>query len=338
MIAVRSAVPLRNQLQLWIGERIRRTVPQLERDGRIELFERIQTNSIWNFDFILLIALSTIIAALGLLDNSAAVIIGAMLVAPLMTPLLGLGLAIAQGNAYLARMMLKTSALGFLTAFALAYAVGLVSQDFYEPTGEMIARDWPQLLDLVIAFVSGLAAAYASGRPGLLAALPGVAIAAALLPPIATSGLSLSIGNYDLALNALLLFAVNMVAIVIAAAVALQAVGIRDLGKTNVTTRWLGNALIVLTVVLALSLTFLPPRVAPARSLVTAVEGVLAEEYRLRRIRLNRQVGRADLQVDVGGSELPHAKLQRRLRDVARQHLGADTAVHLTFRYEAVVR
>ncbi|MHC5112717.1 MAG: DUF389 domain-containing protein [Planctomycetota bacterium] len=71
---------------------------------------------------------------------------------------------------------------------------------------------------MVVAFLSGLAAAYASGRPGLLSALPGVAIAAALLPPVATSGLATSIGDYDLAFGALLLFAVNMVAIVLAAA------------------------------------------------------------------------------------------------------------------------
>jgi uncharacterized hydrophobic protein (TIGR00271 family) len=110
----------------------------------VALVERIQSNSQWNFDFVLLIALSTVIAALGLLDNSAAVIIGAMLVAPLMTPLLGLGLAIAQGNWRLARMTLKATIFGFATAFVLAYAIGLLSAEFREATYEMNARDWPQ--------------------------------------------------------------------------------------------------------------------------------------------------------------------------------------------------
>ena len=188
LVAVRNTVPLRNRLQRWLQSLVQRYVPQMVREERTELLERIQSQAQWNFDFRLLIGLSTLIATLGLLDNSPAVIIGAMLVAPLMTPLIGLGLAIAQGNLRLAKMTMKAVSLGFITAFILALGIGLLIGEFQEATVEMAARDWPTLIDLTIAFISGLAATYASGRPGLLAALPGVAIAAALLPPIATSG------------------------------------------------------------------------------------------------------------------------------------------------------
>jgi nucleotide-binding universal stress UspA family protein len=172
MIAVRRAVTFSGRFYRWIFSAIQRHMPQLLRTDRIDLVERIQSNACWNFDFMLLIGLSTIIATLGLLDNSPAVIIGAMLVAPLMTPLIGLGLAIAQGNQRLAKMTLEAAALGFVTVFILSYGIGLLSGGFIGATAEMEARDWPQIIDLSVAFVSGLAAAYASARPGLLAALP----------------------------------------------------------------------------------------------------------------------------------------------------------------------
>jgi uncharacterized hydrophobic protein (TIGR00271 family) len=334
LIVVRSTVPLRRQVLRWLEARILRRVPQLARDGRIALVERIQSNAQWNFDFVLLIALSTIIAALGLLDNSPAVIIGAMLVAPLMTPLLGLGLAIAQGNWRLAQMTLKATLFGFATAFALAVAIGLLAGEFRETTYEMDARDWPQMLDLVVAFISGIAAAYASGRPGLVSALPGVAIAAALLPPVATSGLAMSIGDFDLAFGALLLFAVNMLAIVLAAALTLRAVGIREAGTVKRKTRIMGRALILATIATAVALIFAPPNVAPKQELVSAVQDSLSDEYRLRQIRLRRQPTGHYLQIDIGGSRLPDRLLQERLRDIARVHLGEYAGVRLSFQYE----
>ena len=117
----------------------------------------------------------------------------------------------------------------------------------------MYERNWPQTLDLVVAFAAGLAASYASGRPGLLAALPGVAIAAALLPPVATSGLALSVRDYDLTAGSLLLFAVNMVAIIVAAAISVWAVGIRSLRRGTRLTRLVGSVLVVTAVAMAIA-------------------------------------------------------------------------------------
>jgi uncharacterized hydrophobic protein (TIGR00271 family) len=338
VITVRKGVPLAGRLRRWLEFQFQRRVPQLDREGRIKVVEQIQSNSQWNFDFILLIALAALIAAMGLLDDSPAVIIGAMLVAPLMTPLLGLGLSIAQTNSRLARMTLKSVFLGFVTAFGLSFVVGLLSGDFYEPTVEMESRDWPQMLDLVVALVSGLAAAYAYSRPGLLAALPGVAIAAALVPPIATSGLAMSIGAYEVAIGALLLFAVNILAIVGAAAVALWAVGIRRLAKAKGATRLLGYALAVITIALMLELALSPPLLDPPVELVEAVESALEDDFRLRRIRLDEGRKGVGLQVDVGGARLPDAELKQRLRGLAQEHLGEEATVRLTFRYETLVK
>ena len=234
---VQSAIPATSQLVRQVESCVRATVPQLTRDRRVSLVERIQTSSQWDFDFIALISLSTLIAAGGLIQNSAAVVIGAMLVAPLMTPLLGTGLSLVQGNVVLMGGTLSTVAKGFLLALLLGWLVGLMVPGA-GVSEEMQARGSPKVLDLGVAFISGVAAAYASGRPSLLSALPGVAIAASLVPPIATSGIAAWLAcqssdlhalraHLSLCLGASMLFLTNIVAIVLGTAVAFWAVGIR---------------------------------------------------------------------------------------------------------------
>ena len=90
----------------------------------------------------------------------------------------------------------------------------------------MLARDLPNFIDLIVALASGVAAAYAMGRPHLVSALPGVAIAAALVPPIATAGLAVPLGSWTLAGGASLLFFTNVIAIVLGTAITFWAVGI----------------------------------------------------------------------------------------------------------------
>ena len=113
----------------------------------------------------------------------------------------------------------------------------------------MLARGSPGVFDLIVAFVSGMAAAYASGRPNLVSALPGVAIAAALVPPIATAGLGLAAGQWQLAAGALLLFLTNIVAIVLGAACSLWAVGIRGTHEHGFLSSWAQRALIALLLI-----------------------------------------------------------------------------------------
>ena len=168
-------------------------------------------------DFITLIALSTAIAALGLIQNSAAVVIGAMLVAPLMTPMLGAGLGLLQGNILLVREAITSIVLGFSISLGIGISFGFLTPGLVELT-ELQARCGPNILDLFIALFSGIAAAYALARPGLLGALPGVAIAAALVPPIATTGIALSIGAVVEAALAATLFGTNLVAIILSSA------------------------------------------------------------------------------------------------------------------------
>ena len=223
-------------------------VPQLDRENRAALYDRLESGAVWSFDFMALMTLATAIAALGLLQNSGAVVIGAMLVAPLMTPILAIGLALLQGNLPLLRHALRAVVQGYVLALLIGVAAGLV---FPIPrlTAELLARGGPTLLDMGVAFLSGAAAAYCLGRPGLLAALPGVAIAAALVPPIATTGIVTALGRLDVAAGSSLLFGTNVVAIVVGAAAALWAAGIR--GNRERRVRWPGLAFLGLAVTLA---------------------------------------------------------------------------------------
>ena len=259
---IRAGIPFSGRVWSLFQHAIRRFVPQLTRDSRINLVKRVQDSSIWDFDFALLIFLSTLIAGLGLMRNSGAVVIGAMLVAPLMTPIVGIGLGLAQSNIHLLKNASRTVWLGFSTAFFLGTILGLVALLLEnEITREMLDRGSPNFLDYIIALASGIAAAYALGRPNLLSALPGVVIAAALVPPIATSGIATSMGQWNLAVGALLLFATNIVAICLGTSFAFWAVGVRA-NKTEqqqnvpVWVRLVLTMLVIASIVLTLVMTW----------------------------------------------------------------------------------
>jgi uncharacterized hydrophobic protein (TIGR00271 family) len=234
---LRSRKPFIRRFRESIENVLDLVIPQLQRPERVALFEEIEVKSKWNFDFLVLIVLSTIIASLGLLQNSGAVVIGAMLVAPLMTPLLGIGLAVLQENILLYKNSSYAVVFGFLAAFFSSAFVGLVVSDS-ELSAQMLARTSPSLLDIAVGYLSGLAAAHCISRPGLSAALPGVAIAAALVPPIATSGISFAMGQYSHTLGAFLLFFTNVVAIVIGAASSFFGAGVRPRPTAEAFSSW----------------------------------------------------------------------------------------------------
>ena len=227
MAVIRPPVSVSRKVLREFQTRIRSVVPQLDRDERINLVEKLEPNSKFNFDFCALISLSTLIAALGLAANSTAVVIGAMLVAPLMTPLVGIGFSLIQGNFDLIKKAQKAVVIGFANAFLIGLVVGFIMWlTGGIITSEMAARKTPSLLDLFIALASGIAGAYATSRKGLNGAIPGVAIAAALVPPIATSGMALAMGDVRLGIGASLLFLTNIVFIVLGTAMVFWAIGI----------------------------------------------------------------------------------------------------------------
>ena len=192
------------------------------------------------FDYLVLIILSCTIATFGLLIDSAAVIIGAMLVAPLMSPILGLSMASISGFSRLFRRSLIAILQGTGLAVVLSAVIAFLSYrlpygELAQISGEVLARTSPSPIDLGIALSGGAAAAYALAHPRLSAALPGVAIATALMPPLCTVGIGIAFNEGSIVLGASLLFITNLVAISFAGVVtfALMGFGARDFKKHN---------------------------------------------------------------------------------------------------------
>jgi uncharacterized hydrophobic protein (TIGR00271 family) len=172
-----------------------------------------------------MLALSVTIAAVGLMANSAAVVIGAMLVAPLMTPIMAFATACSLGlpqRMARAAFMVTVSVIGSVLLAALLAAI----LPEFDLASEILARTRPDVRDLVVAIAAGAAGAYALAREDLSTSLPGVAVAVALVPPLATVGILMQRGEWDLAWGAGLLFMTNLVAIVVVSMLVLFATGV----------------------------------------------------------------------------------------------------------------
>ena len=241
--------------------------PPLTRTERIALQEDLETGSKPGFEFLGLISAASMLAAFGLLQNSAAVIIGAMLIAPLMTPILGAGLAITLGNRPLFRTALTAIVLGFVGAFAASALFGLMVRAFESPdlsperATELWARCNPSPIDFCVGFIGGMAAAYGRTRSYLSSALAGAAIAAALVPPISTAGLQFAFGiwtpNKDgiPVFGPLLVVSINVLTIMVASSFVLWLRGIRARsGEWRKQDRWAVRVVVILVAVILLVL------------------------------------------------------------------------------------
>ncbi|MGF1458987.1 MAG: DUF389 domain-containing protein [Leptolyngbyaceae cyanobacterium] len=158
---------------------------------------------------------SCIIATLGLLSNSTAVIIGAMLIAPLMLPIRGLSFGILEADKKLIRTSLRAIAIGTLGAIAVSMLLGLLV-NLSDYGSEVWGRTQPTLLDLGIAITAGALAGFAKIEAKLSSSLAGTAIAVALMPPLCVVGLWLAELNLKMALGALVLYLTNLLGITLA--------------------------------------------------------------------------------------------------------------------------
>ena len=208
-----------NRLKTWLSQYIK----PVTAERRHEIIEKIREASSPGFDYFFLVVLSSAIATLGLINDSPAVIIGAMLVAPLMSPIIGVGLGSITADYSLARNSASALIRGALLSIILSALLTLSNiylpfvPSLIEIPREVLSRTQPTPNDLIIALAGGLAAAYSLAQPHLSAALPGVAIATALMPPLSTIGIGLALGRWDIAGGAALLFLTNAVTIAFSA-------------------------------------------------------------------------------------------------------------------------
>ncbi|MEQ8232949.1 MAG: TIGR00341 family protein [Gammaproteobacteria bacterium] len=188
------------------------------------LYADVERGTRLDANFLLLVMLSTIVAAIGLIEDNVAVVIGAMVIAPLLGPNLALSLGTALGDALLMRKAARTLGAGIVLAVALSALFGLLWPGPLD-SPELLGRTNARLDSIVLALASGAAAAL-SMTTGLSAVLVGVMVAVALLPPAATLGIMLGDGRPALAAGAALLLAVNIVCVNLASKLVFAARGV----------------------------------------------------------------------------------------------------------------
>jgi len=202
-------------------------LPFFNRAGEEEhrgLFVSLRGSSVLSSSYMVLMLLSTLLALTGLYANSAPVIIGAMILAPLMSPIVSLAMGLARTELQLIRNSLRTLVFGVGAGLfcGICFAWLMPTESL---TAEMQSRISPTLLDLAVAVVSGVAGAYAHAKEEIAKSLAGVAIAVALVPPLSVAGIGIGWAEWEMARGAGLLFITNIVGISLAATVTFLALG-----------------------------------------------------------------------------------------------------------------
>lgn len=228
-----NSLPVGKEVQRAVNKRVPLFAFASE-DRFRDLFTALRLDAKLSSTYIILMLLSTVLATVGLYLNSSSVIIGAMLLAPLMAPIISLAMSLLRYDRKLFKDSLTKIGVGILLALSASAFWSVISP--YQPiTPEMQGRLNPTLLDLVVAVAAGIAGAYAKSYKEVLENLAGVAIAVALVPPLAVAGIGLGRLDPTFFSNAFLLFLTNLVGIVLAATFTFRILGFSPLVRDKKT-------------------------------------------------------------------------------------------------------
>lgn len=318
-------LPLHEQRLNMIQQRLPLFTHALEDDFK-ELFLQLRDSAQAHSSFISLMMLSSLVASLGLFLSSPAVIIGAMVLAPLMSPIISLSMGLLRNEQTLLKNSLTTIAIGIGLALSMAALLALIIP-IARITPEMAGRLHPNLLDLGVAIFSGMAGAYAYARESIMKSMPGVAIAVALVPPLCVVGIGIGWWDWYVISGAALLFITNLVGIALAAAMTFLVLGYAPIIKAR---RGLTLSL-VLMLAIAVPLTWSFKSMYSVWQVEQKIEA-LAVEIQGKHLHLNPlnvQVKRAEtyLKLEVSSdSEITYADLTA-LKALLEEQLN--TSIHL---------
>ena len=217
---------------------------------------------------------------MGLIANSTAVIIGAMLVSPLMTPIMGSSLGLVIGDGRLFANSLKSVVVGTVLAIFFSALLGFLPLAL-EATPEMLSRVRPTLLDLFVAVLAGFAGSYAMIDEKVSPALPGVAIAVAIIPPLSNTGICLSLGYYSGAFGSFMLFFANFLSIMLVASATFIAAGMTPAASLRKDKNFVRSFILAFVgfVVVATFLTYSLVNIVKERKLKDTIEATLNEQF-----------------------------------------------------------
>ena len=286
--------------------------------------------------FAVLMILSTIIATYGVIADSVATVIGAMIIAPLMTPIMGMTTALVMGRLDRALKSFIVVAVGSFGSIFIARVLADLHIGFVdiEANAQIISRVTPNITDLYVALASGVVAAFAMSRDDVVDSLPGAAIAIALVPPLAVVGVCLSLESYSDAFGAFLLFLTNFFSIIIAGSITLHLLGLSRVVTRRVREndqeklRKVFGTIILGMILVAVPLFITSQRLAYSVIIYNDVQEIVDEwigptNYRLRNLKVDQD----DVFIIVAGDgELNNFDL---LVDDIRGVMGDDALVEI---------
>jgi uncharacterized hydrophobic protein (TIGR00271 family) len=279
--------------------------------------------------FGVLLVLATIIATAGVLGDSTATVIGAMIVAPLMTPIMATAAALISGRMGRAGRALLLVAVGVISVIGLSWLMGTVYTGViaFDSNSQILGRISPRMIDLIAALASGAAGAFCIAREDISDSLPGVAISISLVPPLCVVGLSLQAGQWDAAQGAFLLFLTNFLSILLAGGGVLALLGLNRAAMVEIKGPERRNAFIA--IIIAVLLVTVPLGVTSRRiaeeartegiSKAIATQWVADTEYQVQAVYANQD----DITIVIVGygPQPPFASLVSQLTTALQHHV-----------------
>jgi uncharacterized hydrophobic protein (TIGR00271 family) len=254
----RASFSMKAELAALERKKRRHTRKSMSPEQRLDILDQLffegEAHMPYVKQFYLLLALSALIATLGLVRNSPAVVIGAMLLSPLMTPILAFTASLVMGWPVRASRTVIRLVFATVFVFSIAYLLPVI---FRVPTNvvipaEIIARTGPRMAELLIGLCAGIAAAYMLIHKETISVLPGVAISVALVPPLCATGILAYLKEYVLAWQAFVLYATNLVAIILTAGIVLLLTGLKPAVKDLKLNLRVAAGMILITLFVAL--------------------------------------------------------------------------------------
>ncbi len=283
-----------------------------------DLFQTLRENARISGSYLALMALSTMLATFGLFADSTPVVIGAMILAPLMAPIISLSMGTLRQDRRLISGGLKTIAVGLVFSAVFSVIITWLTPIQYAGS-EIMARTSPNLFDLGIAVVSGVAGAYAHAREEIAKSLAGVAIAVALIPPFCVSAIGLAWGDWSIFFGALLLLTTNLAGITLAASFTFMFLGFSPFKLAN--RGMLVSIILVAALCVPLALGF--NQMVEERRIVKQLEGLRTETGTIRDVRVTRMHPTEISIKIVSGSSVADSEITA-IKEQIRERLNRD--------------
>ncbi len=200
------------------------TLFKLTTDERKAAVDKLVDGASPNAEFYLLLVLSTVIVTLGLLIDNTAVVIGGMLVAPIISPILSLAMSIVMADFDLLFQSAKVLLMSIIAVMLIAFLISFASIGL-EVNSEIASRAVTSSEYFFVALAAGIAAAFAFARPSLSEAIPGIAVTVALLPPLVVSFIAIPLQSFEIFVKSMGLFSLNLLGIIFAATIVFSLMG-----------------------------------------------------------------------------------------------------------------